>query len=453
MPSIRIDSKEKVVATGWPGVRDALPVRVSSVSASDAGVSANAITATPAVWWTRTALRFARDATIGMLLLMSVPLVVVGVSRGSRWTNAPDLRARIADAERWRPLMAPKNPAIAPLQAGRALHALQLPHKTTDFPEHVVAGRGEQPWKQHPLSAEMFATLRSPGYDGPVASRVIEAAGRGFSRAELAYLRAVAVAPLWYEFDKLTSAPRVDLIGGQFVLPFKDNAFALSMPYRRFAETKALAYAGVSRAAYLVATGQPRQAEAALRSIVSFGFVLIDNGTSTLDALVGRLIADIGRDGLHQLYTLTGNADGLAQSTPYARMPKSAATSRTRIDMARWQGQLLDDVRDPHMPRTLRYESLMQLSFTTCGSVREMLWGPSANVRGAFDRAGTMLARFPSERAYIDVIQDVTNRTPPGMVSERMTSRLIMGAATVAGTVLHNPRVVSCTRVALALDR
>lgn len=442
-----------MVVTGWPGVRDALPVRVSNASASDARASANATLATPAERWTRTALRFVRDATIGMLLLMSVPLVVVGVSRGSMWSNAADLRARIVDTDRWRPLMAPRNLAIAPLQAGRAFHALQLPHTSPGFPEHVVAGRGEQPWTHHSLSAEMFATLRGPGYDGPVASRVIEAAGRGFSRAEMAYLRAVAVAPLWNEFDKLASAPRVDLIGGQFVLPFKDDAFALSMPNRRFAETKALAYAGVSRAAYLVATGQPRQAEAVLRSIVSFGFVFIDNGTSALDALVGRLIADIGRDGLHQLYTLTGNAEGVAQSAPTGRVPKSAATSRTRIDMARWRGQLLDDVRDAQLPRTLRYESLMTLSFTTCGSVREMLFGPSANVRAAFDWAGTTLARFPSERAYIDLMHDATNRTPSGLVSESKTSRLIMGAATVAGTVLNNPRVVACTRVTLALDQ
>ena len=435
-------------------MRDALPVHVSNVSASDARVSANATVASPAVRWTRTAMRFVRDATIGMLLLMSVPLVVVGVSRGSMWSNAADLRARIVDTDRWRPLMAPQNLAIAPLQAGRAFHALQLPHTSSEFPEHVVAGRGEQPWKQHLLSAEMFATLRGPGYDGPVASRVIEAAGRGFSRTEMAYLRAVAVAPLWNEFDKLASAPRVDLIGGQFVLPFRNDAFALSMPYRRFAETKALAYAGVSRAAYLVATGQSTQAEAALRSIVSFGFVLIDNGTSALDALVGRLIADIGRDGLHQLYTLLGNADGVAQSAPTARMPTTAAaTSRARIDMARRQWQLLDDVRDPQLPRTLRYESLRKLSFTTCGSVREMLFGPRANVRAAFDRAGTALARFPSERAYIDLMQDATNRMPPGMVSESKTSRLIIGAATVTGTVLHNPRVVACTRVALALDQ
>ncbi len=399
-------------------------------------------------------MRFARDATIGMLLLMTVPLVVVGVSRGSMWSHNADLRARIVDTDRWRPLMAPKNFAIAPLQAGRAFHALQSPHKRPAFPEHVVAGRGEQPWKQHPLSAEMFATLRSPGYDGPVASRVIEAAGRGFSRAEMAYLRAVAAAPLWYEFDKLASASRVDLIGGQFVLPFKDDAFALGMPSRGFRETKALAYAGVSRAAYLVAMGQHKQAEAALRSIVSFGFVLIDNGTSAFDAVVGRLIADIGRDGLHQLHTLTGNADGVVQSAPTAFTPKtSGATSRTRIDMTRWQGRQLDDARDPQLPRTLRYESLMQLSFTTCGSVREMLFGPSANVRAAFDRAGTTLARFPSERAYIDLMYDATNRTPPGLVSESATSRLIMGAATVAGTVLHNPRVVACTRVVLALDQ
>ena len=307
---------------------------------------------------------------------------------------------------------------------------------------------------QHPLPANAFAALRNPGYDGPVASRIIEATRGHFSAVEMTYLRAVAEAPLWHEFDRLASASRVDLIGGQFVLPFKDDALLLRMPYRRFADTKSLAYAGVSRAAYFLATGQPLQAEAALRSIVSFGFVFIDNGTSAIEAMVGRVIVGIGIDGLHQLYTVTGNTEGVARTAATSRSTQPVqASSRARLDMDDRRGQLLDNVANPQLPRTLRYESLRALSFTTCGSVQEMLLGPSAEVRAAFDRAQRTLSRYPSERALIELMYEATNRPLPEMMSSRQSSRLIVGAAAVAGTVLNNPRIEACTRVALALGQ
>ncbi len=459
MPSIRIDSHE-AVALGWTGVREALPVRVGhTASTVSATAGAEKHVASP-LRWTRILVRFVRDAVIGVLLLMAVPFAAIGVSRGPMWSNTANLRERIVDAERWRPLMAPKDLSITPQQAGRALHSLQSPHDSPAFPEHLVAGRGERPWKQHPLPAEAFAGLRSPGYDGPVASRVVAAAGQGFTRTQLAYLRSVAEAPLWSEFDRLARASRVDVIDGQFILPFSGDASIGEMPSRRFADTKALAYAGVSRAAYLVAMGQPKQAEAALRSIVSYGFVFIDNGTSALDALVGRIVADIGRDGLHQLYTLAGNTEGVARTAATPRAPKAvpartnaSAASRTSIDMRRWQERLLAEVADPQLPRALRFESLRTLSFATCGSVQDVLFGPSANVRAAFDRASSTLARYPSERELVDLMYEATNRTPAGISPHSVSSQLIIGAATVAGAVLHNPRVEACTRVALALNR
>ena len=445
------------MAAGWRGAHEALPVHAVP---STGGTRGRVIGVAAPGRWTRTVARFLRDAAIGVLLLMTVPFVVIGLSRGPAWQDTANLRERITDTDRWRPLMTPRDQSIAPQQAGRAMHSLLSSPSRPEFPEHAEAGRGERPWKAHPLPTESFAGLRSPGFDGPVASRVLEAAGRGFTPAQLAYLRSVAEAPLWSEFDKLARATRVDLIGGQFVLPFRDDAFMPSMPSRRFADTKALAYAGVSRAAYLYATGQPRHAEAALRSIVSFGFVLIDNGTSALDALVGRIVADIGRDGLHQLYTLTGNADGVAQTAPTPRAPgaltaraNASAMSNTSTDVHNWQGRLLDEVADPQLPRALRFESLRSLSFTTCGSVREVLFGPGADVRAAFDRAGSTLARYPSEQAFVELMYEATNRMPTGITLYSVSSQLIIGAATVAGTVLHNPRVEACTRVVLAMNR
>ena len=73
-------------------------------------------------------------------------------------------------------------------------------------------------------------------------------------------------------------------------------------PLPSFEGSRELAYAAVSRAAYHMALGQRDSAETVLRSIVSFGFAFIDNGTSGLEAVIGSVIVAIGRDALHRFY-------------------------------------------------------------------------------------------------------------------------------------------------------
>lgn len=134
-----------------------------------------------------------------------------------------------------------------------------------------------------------------------MALKMVSKAARGVSAEELAYLRTVAESPVWRDVERVASAPSIDMIGGQFALPFRADAFSPAMPREQFNDSKALAHAAVSRAAYYVATGRPKEAEAALRTIVGYGFAMIDNGSNTLQVLIGRVITDIGRDGLHQL--------------------------------------------------------------------------------------------------------------------------------------------------------
>ena len=69
----------------------------------------------------------------------------------------------------------------------------------------------------------------------------------------------------------------------------------------------------MSRAAYYLAIGQPDKSEAALRSVVSFGFALIDNASSAIDAMVGAVIVNIGRNGLEQFATATRKPNELVR--------------------------------------------------------------------------------------------------------------------------------------------
>jgi hypothetical protein len=463
MSSFRLNSEERLAAA-WagPGAAHELPARARDGAwpAADDGLvevgasipRAHARTGIRG-GWIRTALRLLRDAAIGLAILTAVPFAIVAVASNERFTVGETMRERLAGADRLRGFMPPKNQSITPLQAGLAYRALQSAKSTDEFPLRDASPSGEKVWQTRKLQDDQFADLRSPQSDMPMASKVIARAARGVSADELAYLRAVAESPVWRDVERVASAPSIDLLGGQYALPFRADAFAPMMPLERFSDSKALAHAGVSRAAYYVAIGQPKEAEAALRTIIGYGFAMIDNGSNTLQALIGRVITDIGRDGLHQFYVATGR-DALAASVALPeKTGRYQPMATPRVPFGQWQQRMLEQSHDTRLPIGVRYESLGQLAFGTCSSVRGMLSGPSAEVLQAFATARTTLARYPSEQAYLDLMLDAPNRVPEQFYqSPSLTMRLLIGASTVSSTVLHNPRIATCARLAILYD-
>ena len=455
---MQLDSKERL-ATGWAGVGDVGNVgnmldrtgAKNSASRGESEASADDSVATTKRGWARTAFRFAKNAVIGLLLLTAVPIAVV--ARYDRHLTEYDLsglRDRLVGMERLRSLESPKDASITPMQAGRAFSALQAMTANTAFPTRAVADNSDRPWKTYQLTSDMFP-MRATSFNGPWEKSVVELSAGGFSKEEMAYLRTVAESKVWRDFDMVGSANSVDVIGGHYTLPFQDNASAFDRPGLRFADTKELASAGISRAAYFMAIGQPAQAEAALRSIVSFGFALMDNGTSVMDGLIGRLIVDMGRDGLNQFNTATHGSifnSEVIEFKPFAAR-KLSTLLRQRVSADAYRQRLIVEATDPSLPNSLRYERLRQLSNSSCSNVREMLFGPGDDINDAFKKAATTLARYPSEAAYLELIRNSTTRLPQSDVRDSPIDRLLVGAAMVAGTVTHNSRMATCTRLDL----
>ena len=366
MKEIRLDSSERIAA-GWAGAGDAraVPTRAHQAPPTPAAAESDGVKRGLA----RTGLRFLCNAAIGLALLTAVPFVMVGRTTAD-WTSydRTSIRERLTDVERFRPLVAPTDPAITPMEAGIALRALQAGKPTLEFPVREAPALA-RPWTDHPVTGAMFA-IRTPGSTLPRIDWVVLSA-KGFSPDELAYLRVLAEAPIWKEFDRVGSARSVDVIGGQYVLPFGDDAFALNMPIPRFSDTKQLAMAGVSRAAYYLAIGQPDRAEAALRSIVSFGFALIDNGTGAMDAEIGRVIVHIGRTGMEHFYMATGAIIPAGTDIDYrpSSFKYSAPRVKSPVDAAVLRQRLIADVDNAALPRALRLQRLQQLTFPSCGSM------------------------------------------------------------------------------------
>jgi hypothetical protein len=465
---VRVDSKA-AVGQGWFRAVDAgsMPVRQTNdvhsepiVSSGSSAVPASlvspaATTSAPSQAWWRRGVRFVRNAVIGLSLVAAVPFTVIAIRGDGVWRmlggNVESLRTRIDEVERLRPLMVARDASITPLAAGRLFNALHPVKAQKGLTIHAVAAVPVRIWDQLPIRDEMFAALRVKAEAG-MAKEMVTAAARGFTPAEMSYLRTIAEAPVWREVERVASAPAVDILGGRYVLPFDREISAFDIQTVGFNDMKRLAYAGVSRAAYHVATGHPELAEAALKTVVSYGFVLIDNGLGAIDGLVGRVIIGIGQDGLHQLYALTGNRAGLALTaplTPYAKQSLASAERGSR-DPSEERMRIVAQVNDPAVPRTMRLEGLRKLVFASCGSVRGSLLGPSPELRSAFDAAGHVLARYPSEQAYVELMyQGIDPFAASNVPTSGITERAIMSAAIATSTLLGNPRVAACTRVAL----
>ena len=448
----RVESSQPV-AREWAEAAAAhnLPEPVSRGTHATTSPPAEQNAASRTSWW-RTGLRFARDASIGLLLIAAIPLAYVAAYGDRIWFDPADVRERFAQIEQLRPLVLPKDGRLSPADAGYAFHTLQPAQKNEEFPLREVPAAGDISWEKLEPTSHLFAGYRAPGSGGlPSRANIVSAAALGFSAEEMEFLRVIAGSPVWDAVDKIVGATEVDLIGGRFVLPFRVDARAFMMPVHKLRGTVAIANAGVSRAAYYVALGDTKRAEAALKSIVSYGFVLIDNGTTATDGLIGLAVANIGRGGLHQLYTLSGDTEGkLLTIIPPAVRASARGPRPMRLPLGAARERMLNEVTDPRTPRTLRYEALSNLALGTCGSVKGVLFGHPSDTEAIFREARASLARFPSEDAVLDLYYN----GPQQAITESARSiggYVVLGAAAVTATLTNNPRVMTCTRLLSAI--
>ena len=424
------------------GEEGAMPVRTSDAS----GVLEPAPIRRRAAWL-GTSLRIVRNAAIAVALMAMVPIGMVAYNGDVVWRQdfGANTKAQTAIAERARSFALPKDPSITPMQAGQAFNALTLPLKdeARAFPRRPGGHAGAFPWDSLPITPEMFVRERWGG-NGGLSSEVFAAVARGISPQERAYLRAVATAPEWRMFNTVARAPAVDFAGGHFILPFPGSARWAEFPIIGTRSARELAQASIARAAWFMSTKQIDSAEATLRGTVSLGFAFIDNANTLLDQLIGAVVVGTGRDALLKFYTATGNP--LAQHPGLSPVPKFDVPAGKKLPTSELRRLKIATVNDPTVPRGVRMETLRTLSLASCGSVKELLFGANDDVTLAIARAKQSLGRYPSEKALVELATDIP-RVKAGDVSLRVVATMASSAATVAGAVLRNDRMATCTIV------
>jgi hypothetical protein len=438
MRQVRLDPALQAGFTGAPSDA-ALPAPVADHDVRDAGSEAR-----PGRSLLAKLVRAVRDAAIAVALMATVPIALVAV-RGPTFIRIASFSLYVHKsatwAERWRSLVLPKDPSITAEQAGLAYAALQPLKASTGFPTRSPSTTAVKTWRDEEIRPDMFVETRVGRSHLPSEKAILSLAAKGFRPSELAFLEKLANAPAWREFDIVARAPAVDILGGQFTLPFGRNALPNFRP-QSYQDIREMATAAVTRAAYHMAIGQKNSAETILRAIVSVGFALIDNSSSTMDEVIGTQIVDTGRLALRQFYEIQHDPRAAAlAATPRHRGPRDLLT-----DVDQFRARQIATVGDPATHRGERFESLDLLAKSSCTNVRELVTGPRGDVRTALQKATRDLPRYASDRALVELMQNPNSAVVPKELQNPI-SDLAVSAATVAGTAFHNPRFAQCARM------
>jgi len=397
--------------------------------------------------WAKTAA-----ITLGVMYLLGwaatvgfVTAVNKRFSRISNFANTIERSAATAVTLRHR---LPSDPTITPDAAGVALASLSAEptQRPIGFTYRDIPDRPTAPWRALPIPQETF-----PGVgivNGvPDHNKILDQVRRPLTAMQRQALQMIGSAAIWRSFDLVARASAVDVLGGRVDVPFGERAQWLFLPVGRSAEIRWLAQAAVSRAAWHLAEGRRDSAEFVLRGIISFGAAIVENAPLLIDQFAGTAALGTGRAALTRYYALVGDPRGAtlaaeAEAAVAGYKRPAVLDPIPRGDFAQMRRRMLEVVNARELPRGLRIEMLMQLKATSCQSFRQVAFGEDDLARTTAEALKAEVARFPSERALIDLMaKPLGDRTAYDLLAGQGPGA---DALVAVAKLYFSPRIAGC---------
>jgi hypothetical protein len=355
--------------------------------------------------------RTAAALVVALFFLGFVPTMTIGVT-----TAVGPILAEIAvpsflsvqemagAAEALRRYRVEPLPTASPADAGAALQNIAF-----------VGGVTPEPWERGPTARYDLGWFPDPDFfPDPFSESVARDLLRQplvlFTEEEQAALRQAAEHPANAEFELLAHAELVDVVSGRWMLPFPDSMTFQDLPWPRFPEFRTAGLAQVAKAAVEVSTGRAAEAEETLRDLISTGFLLVDQGPTLIDNLMGVVLANMGGDALEEYYRRIGqpaDADALA----FARSAALDAAHRARAgvipeDIHSLLQGVPDLVESDEALRGLRWEYFAAFNMLApCINLHKMVFGPDETYDEWRERARDTLVRVQGERDLFDLAE------------------------------------------------
>ena len=326
---------------------------------------------------------------------------------------------------------------IGAIEAGQALNNVAFVGAAGPHPEAL-----EQPPVTH------YGTPWFPSPDFPdifregVGRDLVLQIERGFSGDELEALRQAASHPAQNDLSLVTRAERIDMVSTRWVTPFPDSLTVFTLPFPHFTEVRYAALARAAKAVLEQMRGQPDQAEASVREIISAGFLLVDHGPTLIDNLVGVVVANIGGDVLEGLYEVQNRDDEL-ETLRWARESSANAARSARLGLTEEDIHTIlrgipDIVENESALRGLRWEYLATFNMLApCINLQKMVFGPDETYQEWLDRVQASLVRVPGDGALFQLAKSGAfgGDHEPGGLTRLMT--LTLGTQTRPGSCVN----------------
>lgn len=296
------------------------------------------------------------------------------------------------------------DPSVSPLAAGSALHNIAF-----------VGERGApEPMEQEPERRYELPWFPDRGFPDPfsesVAAELMARPLSDFTESQQAALRQAAEHPAHEEFHLLARADVADVVSGRWTIPFPDSLTFQELPWPRFQAFRLAGLAQVAKAAVEVADGQPELAEHTLRELVSTGFLLIDQGPTLLDNLIGVELTRMGGNALKGYYVRTGDPSA-AEALEWAREGAVAAAKKSRAGLVPEEARLLLQgvptlVQNEDALRGLRWEYFATFNMLApCINLHKMVFGPDESYAEWRRSAERSIVRTPGEQELFDLAE------------------------------------------------
>lgn len=368
----------------------------------------------------------------------------------------------VATADAAQRLMAPVMPAVDPSidpQAAAIQYRAFLPIWNPD-------GRGAtHPAVRTvpilPFAWTQLAEDRTLFPDARTANRIdrgklIATLGRRLTPEERATLANVAEDSLWRDFDRLARAARIDVAAGSFTFPLDPAHSAFELPIPRLNRLNELADGVALRALHFATTGRRDSSEAAFGALYAIGLRTQEGALSLIEALLGQRLALEGielRRALHAAAPRAGSDAIVASAVSIRQANDSARQARRTRSVVRdssaerpdARAYMLDRAGDSTASRALRVELLGLIGYTSCGSLKELFFGPSERLRAIRDDALATLAYSAADSAYFRYLEAQTTEATVGSYGGTWFDRIVRGTGGALSTVTTNPRFRACT--------
>lgn len=421
-------------ATLFERVRRGAQARTSSASRRTSG-------------WRRVAWRWGRDTAVALLVLMIASTgLSVALGRSKAWFFGLSDAWLSRHAEQ-RTLLVPVDSTIDAGDAGRALaRVLPVVRRIDLFTQRDLGGAAARVAAITAPDSTAFPTLRRVGASAmPAEKGLIAAASGALAPGERDWLARMAALPIWDDVQLVARAPSVDVLAARLALRSADADPASAPEWSRNAAER-LTRAAVARAAWHVHRGEYAEAEAALRTMIAFGYAVLDDGLTWSEYAIGSFVLRIALRAMSQLAEVRGDAPLRELSRTTSAVDELDVMRRSREE------QLADRVfafiGDQRTPRASRGSLLLEFApDIPCLTLRGVVMGRSASESARVAAARASLARTPLEHRLL-----ATAERPDSAVIAPNDTRwtrdplaaAALGASVFTSHVTGNPRFAAC---------